>query len=235
MQKKRIAIVGYGQFGKFMAKQLRPYATIVPIRRDTDPARVSRCDVVVFAVPWSSHETVAKLLQPHVSSDARIIDVMSVKEKPLQILKSYYPNHEILGTHPIFGPQSGKHGVAGLPIVLCNVSFSKERYAKIKRFLKQELQLKVIEQTPKQHDQDMAEVQGITHFIGRAITAMQVKSRATNTKSYEQLLQLIDLVGGDSWELFKTIQNTNPQAKRVRKRFLAELADLETRLDREHL
>lgn len=231
MQQKRVAIVGYGQFGRFMAKHLRPYCTIVPIKRDTEPSKIANCDVVIFAVSWGGLESVVTRLKSSIRPDAFIIDVMSVKQKPLQLLKKHFRGHEILGTHPIFGPQSGKHGLAGLPIVLCNVSFSARHYAAVKRFLKKELQLKVIEQTPKQHDSDMAMVQGLTHYIGRAITTMQITSHATNTKSYEQLLELVDLVGQDSWELFRTIQTTNPEATKVRRRFLRELQKIESDLE----
>ena len=76
----------------------------------------------------------------------------------------------------------------------------------------------------------MAKVQGLTHFIGRAIVQMDIKSHLTNTKSYEQLLELKDLLAEDSWELFQTIQNTNPEAVKTRKQFTKAIADLENQL-----
>jgi len=230
MKKPRVAIVGYGQFGRFMAKQLRPYCTIVPIERKTPAEKITPCDVVIFSVSWNGLAAVIDRLKPHIKSDAVIIDVMSVKQKPLALLKKHFKGHEILGTHPIFGPQSGKNGLTGQPIVLCNVSFTAKRYAAVKRFLKQKLNLKVIEQTAKEHDSDMAKVQGLTHFIGRAIVQMDIKSHLTNTKSYEQLLELKDLLAEDSWELFQTIQNTNPEAVKTRKQFTKAIADLENQL-----
>lgn len=230
MKKLKVAIVGYGQFGRFMAKHLRPHCIIVPIQRNTAQTKVAACDVVIFAVPWTGLETAVTTLKPHIKPTATIIDVTSVKQKPLALLKKYFPQHEILGTHPIFGPQSGKHGLAGLPIVLCNVSFTPKHLALTKRFLKQTLKLRVIEQTPKEHDASMAKVQGLTHFIGRALVNMNIKSYLTNTKSYEQLLELKSLLEHDSWELFKTIQNTNPESEKVRAEFINELAALEKRL-----
>lgn len=230
MKKLRVAIVGYGQFGRFMAKHLRPYCTIVPIQRKTSAQKISACDIVIFAVPWSGLAEVVTKLKPHISSHAVIIDVMSVKQKPLALLTKAFKGHEILGTHPIFGPQSGKHGLTDLPIVLCNVSFTKKHYLAVKRFLRKTLKLKVIEQTAKKHDRDMAHVQGLTHFIGRAIVQMDIKSHATNTKSYEQLLELKNLIGNDSLELFKTIQKTNPEATKVRRNFQKQLHKIEKEL-----
>lgn len=230
--KKKIAIVGYGQFGRFMAKHLRPYGTIIPVKRDTDPEKVRSCDIVIFSVSFDGLESVCERLKPFIAPQAAIVDVTSVKQKPLRILQKHFPAHAILGTHPIFGPQSGKNGIAGLPIVLCNVSFPKNKYAAVKKFLKNELQLHVIEQTPKEHDYEMAHVQGLTHLIGRAIKRLDIQDFKTHTKSYEQLLELKKLLQDDTWELFKTIQDTNPEAKKVRKRFQKEILQIEKDLEK---
>lgn len=230
MKNLKVAIVGYGQFGRFMAKHLRPCCTVISFERGTNLNKISDCDVVIFAVPWNALAEAIQTLKPHIKPTALIVDVMSVKQKPLALLQKEFKSHEILGTHPIFGPQSGKNGLVGLPIVLCNVSFSRKHYTTVKRFLKKTLELKVIEQTAKEHDSDMSRVQGLTHFIGRAIVQMDIKSHLTNTKSYEQLLELKDLLENDSWELFQTIQNTNPEAGKVRIAFLKELAKMEERL-----
>ncbi len=230
MKKLTVAIVGYGQLGRFMAKHLKQYCRIVPIERETNPEKVSNCDAVIFAVPWSGLEQAVHTLKPYIKNGALILDVMSVKQKPLALLKKHFKQHEILGTHPIFGPQSGKHGLKGLPIVLCNVSFSKTHYTQIKSFISKRLQLRVIEQTASQHDSDMACVQGLTHFIGRAVTAMGISSHTTDTASYAHLLELKELLADDSSELFRTIQTTNPKAKKVRQSFLKQLLKLEKQL-----
>lgn len=227
MQKKKVAIVGYGQFGRFMAKHLRPHCTIVPFKIDTDPEKLRSCDVVIFSVPFSSLEEVCEKLKPFISPEAFIVDVTSVKQKPLVILKKHFPTHAILGTHPIFGPQSGKNGIKNLPIVLCNISFSKKEYSSVKKFLKQKLQLHVIEQTPKEHDHEMAHVQGLTHLIGRTLCRIGIQNYKTHTKSYEQLLELKRILENDTWELFKTIQEANPEAKKVRKQFTKEILQIE--------
>ncbi len=230
MQKPKIAIVGYGQFGRFAAKHLRPHATIVQIKIDTDPEKIHGCDYVIFAVPFQHLETAINKLKPHIRTNAHILDVTSVKQKPLALLKKAFPKNQLLGTHPIFGPQSGKNGIEGLTIVLSNVSFSKTNYSKTKRFLKQDLQLKVLEQTPKQHDEEMARVQALTHLIGQILNGLDITSYTTNTKSYEQLLELRALLKNDSWELFKTIQNANPEAKKIRSNFTKQLQQIEKKL-----
>jgi prephenate dehydrogenase len=45
-----------------------------------------------------------------------LVDVTSVKVKPLEIIEKYFPKDkfQILGTHPMFGPQSGASGIKKL-------------------------------------------------------------------------------------------------------------------------
>jgi prephenate dehydrogenase len=189
-------------------------------------------DYLIFSVPLSSVEEVCKKVQKYISEKTILVDVTSVKVEPLRIIKQYFLNNQILGTHPIFGPQSGKNGIENLPIVLCNVSVEEQKYCEIKNFLSGVLKLKVIEKTPGQHDREMAYVQGLSHFIGRALSIMEIEEYETATKSYKQLVSLEHLVGSDSWELYKTIQNGNPLAKDIRQQFLQTLADLEEKLER---
>lgn len=230
MKNPTVAIVGYGQLGRFMAKHLKPYCRVIPIERDTAPQNIYSANMVIFAVPWSGLETAVMTLKPYIQKEALILDVTSVKQKPLALLKKHFKGHEILGTHPIFGPESGKNGLNGLPIVVCNVSFTTTHYKQIKQFLSKNLKLKVIEQTAGAHDRDMALVQGLTHFIGRAVIRMGITRHVTDTKSYTHLCELKQLLENDSWELFKTIQNTNPAARKVRRSFLKELTGIENEL-----
>jgi hypothetical protein len=60
---------------------------------------------------------------------------------------------------------------------------------------------------------------------------MDIEFFETATTSYKHLLELKRIVGRDSFELYKTIQNGNPRTKSIRKKFLEELIELENKLD----
>ncbi len=233
---KSIGIIGYGQFGKFVAQHLSAYASVKaydPNGGTHDLKTVCASDLLVFAVTAQRMEDAALAAAPLVPPETLIADVCSVKVRPLEILKHHFPKNSLLGTHPIFGPQSGKNGIAGLPVVLCNVSWAPSVYADVKEFLATTLKLTVIEKTPEEHDLEMARVQGLAHFIGRALKEIAIQDYDTSTYSYKQLLKLRDLLKDDSWELFKTIENENPYAADVRRGFLAVLESLNTKLDAE--
>ena len=231
---KSVGIIGYGNFGKLIEKHLAPHFDVRAYdKEDSDKILKSVCqsDVVIFAIPFFSLQEVIEKTRDLIPNSSLIADVTSIKVKPVKMLSKVFPNHQIIATHPIFGPQSGKDGIVGLPIVIHNVSANAELYRKTLSFFKDTLELKVIEQTPDQHDREMAYIQGMAHFIGRALKNLDIKDYETSTFSYHQLVELTDLLREDSWELFRTIQEGNPYAEEVRKELMSELGSLEKRLD----
>jgi prephenate dehydrogenase len=234
MQKRKLGIIGNGNFTKFIVPHLERYLQVQVFGREKKSEKdLQALDYLIFSVPLASLEEVCREVQNKLSNKTILVDVTSVKEIPLQTLQKYFSEFQILGTHPIFGPQSGKNGIENLPIVLCNVNLQENIYNDIKNFLCQELKLKVIEKTAAEHDEEMAYVQGLSHFIGRALAAMEIQEYETATQSYKQLVNLEHLVGSDSWELYKTIQKGNNRTEEIRKKFLESLQKLENDLGQE--
>ncbi len=246
MRIKTIGIYGYGAFGKLMARELSKYFEILTHSPSLKPGSsdmharyvtlkelAQESEILVFAVPVQFLDGVAENIakQDFLPRHLPLLDVSSVKVYPLEILQKYFPDNPLLGTHPIFGPQSvERYGLAGSKIVLCNESFNKESYQDIKNFLSKDLKLQVLEKSAQEHDREMAYIQGLSHFIGRALAEMNIDEFNTETFSYKHLVELKDLLKDDSWELFKTIQNYNPYAKKMRKDFLDMLKYLNKKL-----
>lgn len=163
---------------------------------------------------------------------ALVIDVASVKVRPIQLMRDLLPPEtEIIGTHPLFGPQSGKDGIAGLPIAFCPVRASAERIECVRKFLAETLALQVFEISPEEHDRQMAYVQGLTHLISRAVGEMELPRTELATAAYRRFLDMRSNLANDSWDLFVTIERENPFAPEVRKMLRAKLEELERRLD----
>ncbi len=233
---KTIGIIGYGQFGKLMHKYLKGYFEVRIYKRGGEHDTLEETcdsDIVIFSIPVQFLDTSCALASKYIKKEAIVMDVASVKVQPIEILKKHFPNNEILGTHPIFGPQSEREngGVEGLPIALTNVSLGNNRYNEIKAFLASELKLKIVEKSAKEHDKEMALVQGLSHFIARALKNMEIKNMDMSTHSYRELIRLKDLLANDTWDLFKTIQEHNPYAVDVRNQFMGELQELVEKLD----
>ncbi len=251
MKPKSLSILGFGAFGQFMAKHLAAHASVIAFDAEdrgdianslgvhwTTLADAASADVLILAVPVQHLESLARELRPLL--DARlarsrtaplIIDVASVKIRPAQIMLQHLPpGVPLIGTHPLFGPQSGKDGIAGLPIALCPVRASDEQVACVRSFLAGTLKLRVIDTTPDEHDRQMAYVQGLTHLVSRAIGEMPLPTTPMATAAYERFLAMRENLQFDSWELFVTIQRENSHAADVRGAFAAKIAEIERRL-----
>ncbi len=237
-----IGIIGFGQFGQFMAQYLALFFDVTvcdtadrQIEAETIGVKwrqfgtVAGKEIVIFAVPLKSFAEVLKRAVPFLQKNAICLDVCSVKMKPIELMLEHLPaTVEIVGTHPLFGPQSGRDSIEGLRIAFCPVRTT--RTEEIKRFLADDLKLKVFEKSPEEHDREMAHVQALTHFVARALDELHVIDSELATVSYEELMRAARLVSEDSWELFQTIQQGNPFADIKRKAFIEKLIELENRM-----
>lgn len=239
---KSLGIIGFGSFGQFITPHLQPYFDISVYNRSdkSEQAKalkvhyeplevVAAKDQVIVCVPVQFMEEMLKKIAPFVSKGAKIIDVSSVKVKPVQLMKKHLPKHcEIIATHPLFGPQSGKYGIEGLNMVLC--PGERRTTIELERFFRDTLKLKVLIRTPDVHDQQMAYVQALTHFVGRAVNEMDIPDVEQKTPAYQYLLDIKRNLGGDSYDLFLTIEQENPYARGVREQFIKELTKLDESL-----
>lgn len=134
-----VGIIGFGRFGQFVAKTFSKYANVIGTSR-SDYTKIASdmgakyiplsdlesfvmeddLDVVVVAVSIVSFEDTVKDLVPHLKkrieakgpgSCPLIVDVLSVKEHARKVFLEHLPVEcDVLCTHPMFGPDSAKHG-----------------------------------------------------------------------------------------------------------------------------
>jgi prephenate dehydrogenase len=243
---KELGFIGFGNFGRFIIPYLKPYFDIT-VYDSNDFSKEAReagvkwgtlsqaaaKEFVALAVPVQFLEDLLIQIKAMVKPKALVFDLSSVKIKPIELMLKHLPeNVEIIGTHPLFGPQSGKNGIAGLNLVICPVRTTKN--GNLSRFFSGELKLNVLERTPLHHDKQMAYVQALTHFIGRAVNQMDIPEVEQKTPAYQYLLEIKRNLGQDSMDLFLTIENENPFARDVRDRFIEELVKLNGKLEEEN-
>ena len=232
--REKLGLIGFGAFGRLTARHLSPWFDILahdPAATDgenvatlTDLASAAACSTVVLAVPVEALEATLIAIGPHLAPDALLIDVGSVKVKPARLMDELTPpGVRIVGTHPLFGPQSGRDGIAGLRIAVCPVRQARDAL-RVAAFCRRALDLKVFIVSPEDHDREAATVQGLTHLIARVLLNMEPLPTRMTTASFERLMQAVDMVRHDSPAVFRAIERDNPFAAAVRERFFA-LAD----------
>ncbi|MCC5824043.1 MAG: prephenate dehydrogenase [Phycisphaerales bacterium] len=243
-----VALVGLGAFGRLAAECIKPHAEVLVHDPKTDDDTVrglgvrpvgledaARAEAVILCVPVQVIPVVCVSLAPSLAEGALVCDVGSVKLRPVEWMLDTLPKHaQVLGTHPLFGPQTAAElgGVAGEPIALCRARVEDATYARVRAFLEQTLSLRVLEITPDEHDQQMAFVQGLTHLIGRAACEVQLPELPTATLAYKRLLQLKCNTECDAPELFEAIEKLNPYAKNARQAFIKAIEEVAGSMDK---
>ena len=255
MNKKQstIGIVGLGNFGLLMSAVLKQSFEVKVYNYSKDREIKSRaksagvelvdwteiytCDIVIVSTPISITKSIIKRLAPNLKKGALLLDVCSVKTYPCQWLKKYAPLEvEIMGTHPMFGPTTAKFNPAkkyweikGKQIVLCPLRIGKARQKRIEKFLKS-LDLEVIITTPRDHDYQNAKTLSLVHFLGRSLTKAGVGEQKIYTPGYEDVLRILPHTNQDNWQLFYDMNNFNPYAQKVRRKFIKACLNMEEKI-----
>jgi len=240
---KTLGLIGCGAFGEFTLRHLTPYFRVrvhdphrdlAPITevydvQAVDLAAAASAEIVVPAVPVQRFESVVRRIVPHLRPGALVVDVCSVKLKPHAILARLLPPEvDFVCTHPLFGPQSGRDGIAGLKIAVCPGRGGREPC--VERFLAERLRLTVVRTTPERHDRELAYVQGLTHLIAKIMVEIEPQDVLQTTRTWELLMQSVELVRYDSDELFLAIESENPFVGEAKARFFDTARALEARL-----
>jgi prephenate dehydrogenase len=245
MTKESFGLIGVGAFGVLAARHLAPHFDLLlhdaivdvsPLAQDTgaragDLRAAAACDIVMLAVPVQKMRQVLSDIAPFLKPQALVLDVASVKMKPVAAMQEILPaTVDIVGTHPLFGPQSGKNGINGLKIALCNVRGT--RGADVARFCADKMGLQVFEVTPEEHDRELAYVHGLTHMLGKVIVSLDLPKFNLTTKTYDLFDQAVDFIRYDSDELFQAIERENPFAEEAKESFFAAARKLQDKLNR---
>lgn len=223
--KLKIGIVGFGNFGQFLAKTLVRQGHTVLAHSRSNHADIARrigvsffpdandlCEehpeVILLCTSILSTEAVLRGLPvQRLKRSTLFVDVLSVKEFPRNLFIQILPSDfDIVCTHPMFGPESGKNGWKGLPFVYDKVKVGNDelRVSRCDRFLDifAKEGCEMVEMSCAEHDRHAAGSQFITHTMGRVLEKLKLESTPINTKGYETLLNLVDNTAGDSFDLY---------------------------------
>jgi len=239
---RTLGIIGFGQMAQFMCKFLNDKFNVFASDRDDKSSIAKQLgvkfvsieeaaskEIIILSVPINQIRSTMLRIRNKLREGSLLLDICSVKVNPLKAMLDLAPeNIEIIGTHPLFGPQSGANGIKGLKIVLCPVRTSKTK--DIERFC-ESLGLEVIICNPEEHDKSIAETQALEHFIGRALINIDAQEGKITTPTFSNLMALKNTFKNDSLDLFRLMEKENPFAKEVRKRFLNELNKIQEDLE----
>ena len=239
-----VSIIGFGRLGKLAAKNLAKDTHLSVFDPSANPKEIEKMgakavtlkeacqsQIVIPMVPISALQDLLKEMSPLLAKETLVADVCSVKTLPLKWMEEILPSHvSILGTHPMFGPDSAKKSLYGHKIVLCPRRIAPEKIKDITFYLESH-GLKVIQVSAEEHDKQVSKSLLLTHFIGRTLIDFDASELTIDTKGYRRLMKILETVENDTWQLFEDMNKYNPFAKEIRDRFIQSVNEIHQKVD----
>lgn len=242
----KLGIIGFGRLGRLITKYVAQDADVIVYEKFPNEETEKQikelggtigtleeacdCPIVIPFVPISEFEKTLIEMKPFLKAGTLVADVCSVKKHPIDKMLEILPKDiQILGTHPMFGPDSAKESLFGCKIVLCNERIDEKLYNDIKNYLNNH-GLKVIESTADKHDEEISHSLLLTHFIGRTLMELGTSELAIDTKGYRRLMKILETVENDSWQLFVDMNKYNSYSESTREEFLESIAKVNKRI-----
>ncbi|CAN0009283.1 unnamed protein product, partial [Hapterophycus canaliculatus] len=242
----KIGVIGFGKFGQFISQKFVEDHDVVAMGRGDYTAAADEMgakfypqfessdffandlDVVLFAVSILSFEEVLKSIPQKFLKGKLVVDVLSVKMHPRQTLLDNLPaDTDILCTHPMFGPESGANGWAGLPFLFDRVRTTD--HARTADFLSiwEGERCKMVEMSCALHDKYAANTQFITHLMGRILGKQGLSRTPIDTQGFSSALRLMETTCADSFELFYGLFRYNPHSHTQLRKLRDSFAEVE--------
>ena len=242
----KVAIIGgSGKMGRWFARHLlaegdevvisgRTESKVMEARRElgVDTASsveaVKDADVILLSVPIEAFEDIVVELAPHIQPEQVVVDVTSVKVMPVAAMHRHLKTRLVLGTHPLFGP--GAKGITGQNFVLTPTNNEERALAEKVRNYLETRGARVSLMTPEEHDDKMAVILGLSHFIAVVAADTLISSNkvaqptALGGITYKVLLTLVESVISENPELYASIQMNLPGVAEIEALFQAKVA-----------
>lgn len=187
---------------------------------------VETCDLVIFSVPIGVTEKVIMENIPYSRDEQIWVDITSIKQSPVKAMME--SKAEVCGLHPLFGPLPE---IKGNMIYYCPEKISHENLETLKMLL---AEFKLIETTPKEHDDLMGIVQCVSHFSDLVMGETLRKSGLdfqkiieASTPSYQLKLEVMGRMFAQNAELYASIATDNPSSNKYTNLFLEVTQDFQ--------
>ena len=237
----KVAIIGgsgkMGQwFARFLMKEGKEVVLIgrsqprleevkhqLNVQITTNMEEAKMADVVLISVPIDHFEEVIGQLSHYTHPSQTILDITSLKVLPVSAMHRHIKEGLVLGTHPVFGP--GARGVANHNFVLTPTNQEESALAeKVKDYLETR-RAKVHLMTPQEHDDMMAIILGLAHYIAivsadSLINFERLKEmEAIGGITYKVLLTLVESVISEDPEFYASLQMNLPHLPEIQNKF----------------
>ncbi len=227
----RILIYGVGGMGSFFKDFFfsRGYDVagydVLEDRRDVELDQIDDFDVIFVCVPMDAVKDALEDIKKHANKNALLVDISSIKGNVLPLFDE--SGFDYLSIHPMFGPRS-EIGLSNIIVVV--ESGREEEKVILDEFRKAGA---VVSYIPRnKHDEKMAEIQGISHFVLLAMAEFLAERVGEDDLVYASpifcvLHKLASRILNQDWRMYYHIQKN---AEKLRDQFVENIAKLNEKL-----
>lgn len=193
--------------------------------------------LVVVCVPAAAFETTLYTVVPHMPADAVLCDITSVKVAPMAQMRNCWP-HDIVGTHPLFGPNHGTD--TDLPVALVRAATCSDRGYELVAAFCTLLGFRGFATDADTHDRAMARIQNMNFITSLAYFAQTADDELLKdfiTPSFRRRLQSARKLLTEDGPMFAGLFDANPYSMQAVRQFskllsLASAGDIDLLLDK---
>lgn len=206
----------------------------------TNVEAAKQAQAIIISVPIDNFEPVVKQICPYTHPEQVIIDITSIKASPVEIMHKHIKTGLVLGMHPMFGP--GARGIANQSFVLTPTSEAEKALAQKVREYLETRGARVTLMNPEEHDEMMAVILGLSHFIAIVSTDTLLsvdklkQMKAIGGSTFKLLLTLAEGVISEDPEFYTSLQMNLPNVTEIERLFQSKAktwADLVESKDRQ--
>lgn len=168
---------------------------------ESNAKAAAKADVVLIAVPIDQTPKVVKEVAGSAVDGTLLLDVASIKEDVVRVMKEIGANVELASLHPLFGP--GAKSIKDRTIVTIPVE-TGEKYRAFKKHLESK-GAKIEEMGAEEHDRLMRMTQSMTHFL-----LLSYVSALKSMKDFERAERLQTPLSDRLFYLAKAFLNLDP-------------------------
>lgn len=170
---KTVIIGSEGRMGKRLLEEAEKYAMTcvgldIPYEATDCTQTFQDAELAILCVPAAALSEVIEKLRVYFPPKMLLADITSVKEMPLKIMEKLWPG-EVVGTHPLFGPNNDFD--IGLSVAIVPGRGEESSIQKVENFFKK-LQCQVFRCSAKMHDIAMAKIQNMNFITNLAYFAL---------------------------------------------------------------
>jgi prephenate dehydrogenase len=183
---------------------------------------VNGADLIIISVMMANFKDVILQIAPYIKSNQVVMDITSVKSAPVGIMHKYIKKGIILGTHPMFGPGAGPEGQN---FILTPSKPNEMKFAKEFSLYLRKNGFNVIIMDPRSHDNMIAAILSLTHFVGFVTAAtwkeLKIQKHANSSStSFRFLKSFVKSILDSSPELYSYLQTSVPNVCKMEESFI---------------